>query len=197
MDSIIESFEVDGLTVNIRYDHTPQDPRKMCENLGTFYGEHRRYSSPDKMDAESIPHQIARDLGRTRVTSTCWPWNNSELIGLPVWLYDHSGTCYRAAEKNPFACPWDSGLFGVVYVTKEKARAEFGRLTAGTVAKVKECLQQEVRTYSAWANGESYGWEVVDSDGNQIDSCWGYIGDIEGAKRDAMESATYAATVAA
>jgi len=178
MDAI-ETFEVNGLTVEIFHDSdgSHANPRDNC-NLGTFYGKHRRYMSPDKIPLDFDPQKkMPRDV-----------------LCLPVWMYDHGGTAYAAAESNPFHCPWDSGLFGVVFVTHETLRKEYGvkRVTQAIRAKALQVLQSEVAEYSQWANGEVYGYTVTDSDGEQVDSCWGFIG-LEVATSEARSAAQYAA----
>lgn len=174
-----------GFTANVVYDETGMpSPRRTCDNLGTFFGFHNRYMSPDA--APSSDPQEARAIAE-----------RGDNICIPVWMYDHSGTCYKAADTNPFHCPWDSGCFGFIYVTRADARKALGksRLMASDVETVKDILRSEVDVYSAWANGEVYGWEVLDPQGEQVDSCWGYIGDSEYAFNEAIESAAWHAGV--
>lgn len=179
MDAIVETRDVQGLTVNVRYDHTPTESPRDWSPLGKFFGFHGRYQSPDK--APDSDPETARRIAQHR-----------DNIGFPVWMYDHSGTCYKAAAKNPFHCPWDSGLFGFIYVSRADARKEYNvaRLTPAIVAKVQEVLQSEVETYSQWANGQVYMWEVLDADGDQIDSCYGYIGESDYALQEGIDAAT-------
>jgi hypothetical protein len=69
---------------------------------------------------------------------------------------------------------------GWVYVTKAKAREEFGkRLTKARLAKVEECLRGEVKTYDDYLTGNVWGFIVEDEDGNHVDSCWGFVGDVD------------------
>ena len=185
MDPIL-THEVEGYRVNVELDQTPTfSPRDEYDNLGTFFGFHGRYRSPDT-PPDSEPAAAAR--------IAC----NRDNLCLPVWLYDHSGTSYRAAEKNPFHCPWDSGLFGFVYVSKAKVRAEYGvkRITAKTRQKALDVLASEVRVYSDWANGNVYCYRVIDPDGEEVDSCFGFIGDAEGALQEGASVARAMAGVA-
>lgn len=49
----------------------------------------------------------------------------------------------------------------------------------GAPAKGKECrdqLQASARLYASWAYGDVYGFEIVDSDGDALESVWGYYG---------------------
>lgn len=179
MDAIVETRDVEGLTVNVRYDHTPTESPRDWSPLGTFFGFHGRYQSPDKAP-DSDAYQARRMM------------RNPDLISIPVWLYDHSGTCYKASEANPFSCPWDSGLFGYIYVSRADARKEYGvkRLTAAIIEKARAVLTSEVDTYSQWANGQTFMWEVLDTDGEQIDSCYGYIGESDYALQEGIATAT-------
>ena len=178
MHDAIETRNVGSLTVEVHYDDTgSESPRDWC-NMGRFFGFHRRYVSPDA--APDAYPEAARSIAQ-----------HHDNICLPVWLYDHSGTCYRAAESNPFHCPWDSGLFGFIYVSKADVRREYGvkRISPKLRAKVIEALQQEVKVYSAWANGEVYGFTVTDPAGDQIDSCWGFVAEPDYALSEGMDSA--------
>lgn len=177
-----ETQEINGCTVAVLYDETGAESPRDWETFGTFFGFHHRYVSPDA--APDSDPETARRIAENR-----------DNICLPVWLYDHSGTAYCAAESNPFLCPWDSGLFGFIYVSKAKARDEFGvkRITKAVRAKVIERLQNEVAVYSSWANGEIYGFTVTNSDGEEIDSCWGFIGEPDYAMQEGIESARAAA----
>lgn len=105
---------------------------------------------------------------------------------LDLYMYDHSGVAY---STSPFSCRWDSGQVGFVYVSHEKIIKEYGSLNDGALAKAKHCLEAEVEEYSKWANGEVYYYVVKDEDGEELDSCGGYLGyDVaEEATKQALE----------
>lgn len=114
---------------------------------------------------------------------------------LPLYLYDHSGI---SMSTGSFGCPWDSGQVGYMFVTKEKARAEWGThnmlpimedgvckgYTQGeprTDADYYKLLEGEVETYDQYLTGDVYGYivEELDEDGDVVeehDSCWGFYG---------------------
>lgn len=97
-----------------------------------------------------------------------------EVILLNVFMYDHSGVAFSTGSFND---PWDSGQVGVIYVTKEKIRHEYGkRITARTIRRVTKYLEGEIEEYSAWASGDVYGFGVEDKNGEEEDSCWGFFG---------------------
>ena len=53
--------------------------------------------------------------------------------------------------------------------------------------QITEQLTAEVEQYSQWVSGQCYGYVITDSNGDEVVSCWGYIG-----YKDAKESASSA-----
>lgn len=105
-----------------------------------------------------------------------------EWEAFPLYLYDHSGTCYQVAQEgqgNPFLCKWDSGRVGTLFVKRSDVGPD------GTF----KAAQAACRDYTSWANGEIYGYTVTDSEGNSLDSCWGFIGDSDGDVLDEARAA--------
>lgn len=189
---------VGDLTVNVYVDDTGVcgNPREDCEPLGCFWGGTRRYVSPDDMPCRDLREALAETFGvkldrLATLPDTLAAIRAKGAVILPVWLYEHSGTCYRAAEDNPFSCPWDSGLFGFIFVTAEALRREYKvkRLSPRIKAQAAEVLAQEVKTYGAWASGDVFGFRVENADGEEVDSCWGFIGEPEHALAEGMEAA--------
>lgn len=148
-------------TLNITQDTDAESPREWS-NLGTMYCEHRRYSLGDdnaediRTEENRLPHQ-----GYTI---------------LPLYLYDHGGITMRCA---PFACPWDSGQVGYIYIADEDARKAFSwkRITQKRREHLHKILRSEVDTYDCYLRGDVYGYELLDEDGECVDSCSGFFGD--------------------
>ena len=146
-------------------DTNPESPREW-DNLGTMYCEHSRYRLGDKKAED--PRDENGNL----------PDN---IIYLPLYLYDHSGI---TMSTSPFSCPWDSGCVGIIYVTKEKVREEYGWkvLTKSRVEKILSSLKNEVEVYDQYLTGDVWGFKVVEYDEEdnyekEVDSCWGFYGD--------------------
>lgn len=165
----IEVYEHAGLTVKIFSDSDPESPREW-DNLGTMVCFHRRYNLGDKNEFKT-PTELQEFLEETKA------------IHLPLYLYDHSGL---TMNTTGFSCPWDSGQVGIIFVTPENIRKEFGkkRITAKLREKVKEILLAEVKTFDEYLRGDVYGY-VVEKDGNHLDSCWGFYGGIDYCKEQA------------
>jgi hypothetical protein len=146
-----------GLTVKIHPDTDPSSPREW-DNVGTILYTSSRYNLGDKQVSSEEIKAIFEDK------------NN---ICLPVYAYIHGDI---TLNTTGFTCPWDSGQCGIIYVSKEKARKEFGRLTKKTMAKVLDNLKSEIKTFDQFLRGEVYGYTLEDSEGNEKDSCWGFLG---------------------
>ena len=153
-----------GVTIRIIQDEDPQSPRDW-DNLGTMFCAHRRHNLGDKQFESwaGIDAALAAE-GKMAVI-------------LPLYLFDHSGITIRCSSDEFRAADgagWDWGQVGYVFVTKEKARKEWGKLTAATLKKIKECLIAEVDAYDKYLTGSYVGWVVEDEDGEHVESCWGY-----------------------
>lgn len=168
---LFDTKEFNGYTVNVYYDECPESPREWS-NLGTIYNK----TSHFRADGEDLDQFILPTTGKldTRTLDRGYIW-------LPVWAFEHSGVYLRAAANNPFTAiygGWDTGLFGIVAVSRETVRREYGckHITPEIKKKVLGALKAEIEEYSNYLNGEVYGYVLTDSDGEEIDSCWGYYG---------------------
>lgn len=165
-----------GYSAKLFHDPHGADESPREYECSTFFGFHRRVLSPDPApDSDPI---------RARAIA-----EGAENICLPVYMYDHGGRVYKAsADGNPFHCPWDSGLFGFIYISRADAREMYAisRITESYRNKILADLAAQVDVYSQWANGETYRWEVTAPDGETVESCGGYY-DTDSAWADALE----------
>jgi hypothetical protein len=104
--------------------------------------------------------------------------NDRTHITLPVYRYSHGNI---ALNTTGFSCPWDSGLTGYISISKATAREEYGvkRISPQLRKRIEGRLQTEVAVYGAYCNGDVFGYQVTDPDGEEIDSCWGFFGFME------------------
>lgn len=89
-----------------------------------------------------------------------------------LYKYEHSGVAYAI---KPFSCPWDSGQVGAIFVSDEHTNP-------------KEVATSVCDMVAAWCNGESYGYQIYKDD-EELDSCWGFLGDIAYCTREANAAA--------
>ncbi|MAY33064.1 MAG: hypothetical protein CMM86_10715 [Rhodovulum sp.] len=169
-----------GHIIKIYHDPDAESPRAWS-NLGTLICWHRRYRLGDSHQFDS-PEAFLRDLADVSDSSDLSMAQLREradrkAVLLPVFLYDHSGL---AMNTIGFHCPWDSGQVGFVYVTLEAVRKEFSvkRVTKALREKAEDILRGEIVSYDANLGGWVYGY-VIERDGEEIDACWGFVGDYE------------------
>lgn len=171
------------VVLKIYVDEDSESPRNW-DNLGTMVCWHSRYNLGDPhnyRDPDDFWFYLAEEIsGSTYRTEQMTPRQREEYVRknaiiLPLYLYDHSGLTMRT---YPFSCPWDSMQVGWIYVTKAKVREEYGvkRVTKKVRERVIAVLEAEVETYSQWLEGDVYGFVLEDTQGNHIDSCWGFYG---------------------
>ena len=84
---------------------------------------------------------------------------------------------------------WDSYLLGIVAVSKEKVRKEYGwkKISQKRNDFVVGVMTREIETLDQYLTGEVYGYVVTNEDGEETDSCWGYFG--EDGIKEALEEA--------
>jgi len=81
---------------------------------------------------------------------------------------------------------------GVAYVSWEKLHAEYGeKVTAENIANAVEIVKHEIATYNSYLQGDVYAWDVVDADGEILESCHGYIGETDYPLSEAIDTAKY------
>lgn len=168
----INSIEYKGMTIQICYDENAESPREW-DNVGTIYSNHRDYN-PDGHKIDEIENEdgklVSEELDR-------------RFIWLPVYYYEHSGLTVSTKRDYPYNDRWDSGLFGIIAVEKERLRKEYGwkAITKERREEILRGLEGEIETFDSYCRGEVYGFVVEDESEEMVDSCCGYYGD-EGMK---------------
>lgn len=94
---------------------------------------------------------------------------------LPLYLMDHSGL---TISTEPFSCPWDSGRVGWIYMPISTARENWSSLPDDELREAAErCLRAEVEEYDAYLRGDTWGYTIEDEHGDELASCWGFLGE--------------------
>lgn len=169
---IKDTIDYKDCKINICYDEYPESPREW-DNLGTIYSNHRDYN-PDGATLRDLIEDVTGDRYAEEI-----PWDAiaKKYYFQKVWMYDHSGQTVSIGENNPFSCPWDSGLFGVIAVSKEDAKKEYGykRDCKSLRERAERVLAGEIEDFDIWVRGDVLGFEIIDQNGESVDSCWGYF----------------------
>ncbi len=159
MNNAIETIKKGGLVGDIYYDDDAHSPRDW-DNLGTMVCWNRRYNLGDEQP-KCDPEEYFEDI-KGRIT-------------LPLYVYEHGGI---TISTGAFSCPWDSGQVGWIYVTKERLYREYGwkRITKKRYEQIVKYLEGEVNEYDMYLTGQCYGYCIEDEGGEELDSCWGFLG---------------------
>jgi hypothetical protein len=173
----IETINYKGYDINIYPDDMAESPREW-DNLGHIVCFHRRYDLGDKHDLTTDMFEGREEMERYLIKK------KKAIIIAPLFLYDHSvlrikiGSFYGLLPQGH--AEFDSGQIGFIYATEEDIRKEYGvkKITKKLKERVRELLENEVKIYDNYIRGYVFAF-IVEKDGEVIDSCGGYFGDIE------------------
>ena len=170
----IKTFRVgETMTAEIYHDPDPTNPRKEFDHLAEMVCRHGRYNLGDRQEGPYTEEELRE----------AYP---DILTVLPLYLYDHSGL---TVATTPFGSRWDSGQIGWAFVRKEGAEKMGCVGQAWGEKQLKEAIVGEVEEYDSFLTGEVYGYRVKSPSGEELDSCWGFIGDMEYVESEALQAA--------
>ena len=155
-------------TLKIMQDTYAMSPREW-DNIGQMVCFHKRYTLGDEHSYDSDDYNSWDEFEKALHKE------HDIAVILPLYLYDHSGITMKTTG---FSCGWDSGQVGFIFVTKDKVRKEYNvkRISKSLLDKVESLLKSEVYTYDQYLTGDTYWFELVDENGNTLDSCGGFFG---------------------
>jgi hypothetical protein len=166
---MIESIEYKTYTIEVHQDFDHKINPREWDNLGTiitkkFWNE----TEIDSSDIEAVltlVNEVEKNGG----------------IVLPVYVYSHTIDRF---QTKPFRglpqghAEFDSGVCGFIFAEPDKIRENFGvkRITKKIRDRATQVLEAEIKELDLVSSGQVYGYKLFDKNGNEIDSCWGYIG---------------------
>ena len=161
----METIKFKGCKIKTYHDEDPMNPREW-DNLGFMLCFHSRYNLGDKhkyRDYDDFMHSLACEYFQPHQSITdeaIMARFAKDHIVLPLYLYDHSGITMSC---SPFSCIWDSSQVGIIYVSKEKAKTEYGwkTLTSKRIEQIKSCLKAEVEIYDNYLTGNVFRYEIT------------------------------------
>ena len=168
----METIEYKGYKIEIEQDMNPCDPIAEWDGNARYALSHGRFNLQNDTDLSTD------DYGGWDEFEKALKKKYKALAILPVYMYNHSGI---TINTTGFSCRWDSGQIGFVFVNKECLN-EWGYKSVRGYEKasgrtIQEDMISNVNLYDTYLRGDVYGYRVIDSDGDEIDSCWGYYGD--------------------
>lgn len=175
-----------GKVLKLSRDEYADNPREW-DNIGKMVCFHNRYNLGDKHSFSTVRdfiESLAMELGMTWEQShnttdeALWKYINKKAVILPLYLYDHSGITMSTGSFND---PWDSGQVGWIYATHEAIKQNYmvKRLSKKLVNRAISLLEGEVKEYALYLEGNVWCFECIDEEGNTVDSCCGFYGDIK------------------
>lgn len=186
MSEALETLEKAGYTARLCQDEDPMSPKEW-NTFGTLVTWHRNYT---------FQEDGAKTFGKS--ASFLETAKREDYVYIPVSMIDHSGISLYEGTGTHACDPggWDSGQVGFMYVTKEKARKEYGRQY---MKKSLSMLRCELKTWNQYVTGDVYCYAIEDAGGEVIDSCGGFYGfeDAKAEMREALKSATETVTAKA
>lgn len=169
----IDEIEYRGYTIRIYPDDDYGESPREWDNLGHMACFHSRYDLGDNYQNRPDGCRDANDFLE-------WLKENKDEIAilLPLYLYDHSGITMwtdDGIKRYHQHYAWDGGQVGYIYVLKSELRKELKavRLSKKNLEYARKVLIGEVQVYDQYLTGDVYGY-VLENDGEEIDSCWGY-----------------------
>lgn len=157
-DDIIAMAEIGNMRVTVFYDENADDPREYSDCLGIMACFHKSYRIGDHLHEKEDPFEFQK-----------WVTTSKDVaVWLPIYMLDHSGLTIRT---YPFDDPWDSGLLGFIYTTKEAIRRWYGkkRISQKLLEEVRESLLEDVREMDCYLRGDVYcvtlekGDDIIDT----------------------------------
>ena len=151
------------MNVKIQFDEWAENPRDEYDHVGNLWCWHRRYEFGSRKERRAVKNHST--------------YPEEAVVVLPVYLYDHSGI---ALSTSPFSCPWDSGQVGVIWADQKAVE------THGGEEAVRKILEAEVKEYDQYASGGVLYGELLDDNGEVIDSIGGFYGTPEELEKELL-----------
>jgi hypothetical protein len=150
------------------YHDEAEDPHDMGDGIWTlkqFSRRHMHYVDPDDLGIERGPDNA--------ITSTDPDLAEKLRNGLAfvVSYYEHGRCAWSIYGTGP-QCRWDNvGIAGIL--VWENDPSDMG---AETIEERQKDAAAFLDTYTAWCNGDVYGYSITDTEGDIDDACGGYYG---------------------
>jgi len=159
-----EKTLADCLTIKVVTDENPHNPREWG-NAATLVCWSRRYTLGDEQP-DTDPSEWLDEYKAA----------NPDALIMPIYKYEHSGIALSTAS---FDCRWDSGQVGYAVMSAAKIAlgwplSDMHPTPEAQRAAAAACIEAEIETYSAYLNGDVYGYQVLDSEGKLQTSCYGF-----------------------
>ena len=158
------------------YDEYSESPR-LYDNTATILTWERNYNSPDENGdtfeefAEKHGVDVSQECNLDAeafnkvLESVMDAMREEGYYVVPVYALHHSVSHY---STHDFHDPWDSGVVGVAFCKKQEGLPDSDDY-------LRTIIDQEIKVYDAWVNGEVYGIDLLGQDEAVLDTSAGYM----------------------
>lgn len=156
-----------GRFFKLFYDEYSESPR-LCDNVATILTWERNYNSPDENGDtfEEFAEKHGVDVSKEyNLNSVMEAMREEDYYVVPVYALHHGVSHY---STNDFHDPWDSGVVGIAFCKKQKGLPDNNDY-------LRSIIDEEIKAYDAWVNGEVYGIMLFDKNEDVLDVSSGYI----------------------
>ena len=149
------------------YDDSTDSPRNDT-NVATILTWERDYDSPDENNNtfEEFAEKHGVDVSKEwNLDSVMEAMRKEGYYVVPVYALHHGVSHYSIDDFND---PWDSGVAGIAFCKKQKGLPDNDEY-------LRMIIDQEIKEYDTWVNGEIYGVARFDKTADIVDETTGWL----------------------
>lgn len=174
----VDTFEIDGFTVELHQDYDAGNPFKEWDQASEILSDVKGYDL-----GEDVPHPESwyKDTPSSAVMARWLTLFGGYVIALPWSFQDYGSSGARVHLDTPD----DDPASGWIVMTQETVDREF----ASSLEDAERCAKAEFDSFRSWIEGEVLGYVVKNPAGEVVDSCWGFYGDDKYVREEASSVA--------
>jgi hypothetical protein len=188
----VDTFEVDGFTVELHQDYDAGNPYKEWDQASEILSAVRDY---DLGDSVPVPNGNYYYDGRggpqipSKVMARWLTLFGGYVLAIPFTFQDYGSSGARTWLTTPDDDPAD----GWLVLSKESYDKEFGSygmpLSGDAEHTAEKTIRAEFDSFRSWIESEVLGFVIKDPAGQEVDSCWGFYGDDKYIREEATSIA--------
>jgi hypothetical protein len=165
---VYEKGEKNGYRIEVTQDEYAESPQDWNNDIQIMIDMRNRHIAAEFCDRVERP----KDDGTVEIKYVVTQYKSfeevdeaverGELFSRSLYGYEHSGFAISAA---PFGCRWDSGVAGRIVAREEKHIHDSKQIDA------------YIEAWNQWFSGDVWQFDVIDANGEIVDSGCGFYGD--------------------
>jgi hypothetical protein len=181
MSEVIHRETVRDYTIEIVYDDNVREPRDGdCYGTLVFFKE-RGWTGADEYISSATIDPTTGEYASDADSLEGWKmfmyrhWPGAFFV-LPI-ARDSHGPQSRYWPVN-WGDGYDGSIVGFLVYTEQHLSDWFGEDSEWPDEDALwESMEGEMREFTDWANGNTWGYRILDVNGDEVESCWGFICD--------------------